>query len=249
MTDAPAYDFDPTEPEDSVVRRYIGLVVTVCRRNFGVPHPVKDSEEFSVGLVGLLNAIRTFDPAKVTDPSNPNAFRNYAIGGIRNRIGHLHRRAWAKCRGGTDTHPSTPAARIKTCSLDKLTSRFKEGGAFGHGRDNSWEVADPRAPDPAEQVCGPDVNVSAALPPAAALLSRVDARLVDMLNRRLVLNQTLQEVADHFGLTRERVRQLCNQAVARMRRLAGLPTDGKVPWRRLVGRAYRGGSFPKRRLR
>ena len=60
--------------------------------------------------------------------------------------------------------------------------------------------------------------------PVDALIARLPPRQRDVLERRYGLNdrgvQTLAEIAAEFGLTRERVRQIQGEALARLRKLA-----------------------------
>jgi len=60
--------------------------------------------------------------------------------------------------------------------------------------------------------------------PLDALIARLPPRQRDVLERRYGLNdrgvQTLAEIAAEFGLTRERVRQIQGEAMARLRKLA-----------------------------
>jgi RNA polymerase nonessential primary-like sigma factor len=59
--------------------------------------------------------------------------------------------------------------------------------------------------------------------PVDALIARLPPRQREVLERRYGLNdhgvQTLAEVAAEFGLTRERVRQIQSEALARLRKL------------------------------
>lgn len=62
--------------ENDLVIRY-RYIVFRCMKGYGLVRNLRDSDLYSVGLIGLLKAIRTFDPERGVP------FAAYAYGGVR----------------------------------------------------------------------------------------------------------------------------------------------------------------------
>ena len=204
-----------------------------------------DTEDLvQMGLIGLMRAAEKFDPSWETKFSTYASWwirqamsRGLADHGttirvpvhMRSRISKYRRavralenygapadvKAVAEKLGWTDEFAAKVAtfAEQRTVSLDAPI-----GGDEGSTIKDM--VAD-AGPSPEQMVINHDLAES-----VKDLLSELeDERLVDIVTRRFGLEgdeETLQEIGDDYGLTRERIRQLEERAIRLLRRRAHL---------------------------
>jgi RNA polymerase sigma factor (sigma-70 family) len=206
---------DPAEHQGlvwMVVRRYLRLIEGTM---------LAPEDLVNEGNFGLMRAAETYDPEKAK-------FSTYAAGWIRHYVGRAiqnqlrtvrvptHKQA----RGGFKYHPrfnvplmvssgrGSTASEKKTedevCIVDLMQDRFEPASS---------------AADGAEQQ-----EMSAIL--RAGMLERLDHRERKILKRMFWEEATLQDVGDELGLSRERVRQIKNSALEKLRLRAERARNG-----------------------
>jgi len=224
---------------DRFVRANLRLVITFAKRQGGEHHTLAD--RIQDGNLGLLRAIERFDPTRGV------RFSSYAGWWIRHAImrslthhgrmvrvpSHLcllHARAQRVRRRlaselgrepspvelahAIDTDPQTltraeVAMAARTISLDAPVLRGDEIVAD--------TIADERVPDAADELAWAHDHRLAAL--AFRRLSDKDRHiLLQRFPPDDEAPRTLEEVGRHWGVSRERIRQLQNRALATIRR-------------------------------
>ena len=225
--------------EEELVRQHLPLVRTVVGRlAMNLPAHVDIDDLYSYGLVGLLNAVRNFDP------HGGSSFEAYARVRIRGAVfDELRRLDWvprsvhAKARkvqaaiqeleqdNGelpsddeiaralkltlTEYHELLDEIRPATFVCLDAVSRGEEG-SDGSSRHDT--VADDTQPDPAE---------CAARHEVASLIAERIARLPEMQRKVLALyyfeDMRLWEIAKAFGVTESRICQIHSQAILAIR--------------------------------
>lgn len=226
---------------EQMIKANLRLVVKIARDYEGLGLPLLDL--ISEGNIGLMKAVERFDPKKGGKLSTyaawwikqaiKRALANQAKT-IRlpvhlvDKIARMRRVAMELQeelgREPTDEElaaelGTTPArvaqmrtAAIRPASLDAPLSEEEDSNSFGE------IVQDESAHTPYEEL--EEKTVTAML---RELLQRLDAREAAILNRRFGLDgnppQTLEEVGAQFGVTRERVRQIQNIALRKLRRM------------------------------
>lgn len=227
------------EARDLMIRANLRLVVKIARdyMNFGLPL----LDMISEGNIGLMKAVERFDPAKGGKLSTyaaswikqsiKRAFANQSKT-IRlpvhlvDKISKMRRISIQMSeelgREPTDDElaeevglPSGKVSQLKNvatrpASLDAPISH-DDSTAFGE------IVGDEDATTPFEMVS--DKNL---LNEVSGLLDILDARERKIIDTRFGLNggkpRTLEEIGSEFGVTRERIRQLQNIALLKLRR-------------------------------
>jgi RNA polymerase primary sigma factor len=112
--------------------------------------------------------------------------------------------------------PTNRVAQLRTAAIRPASL----DAPIGEDESNSFAevVEDEKADDPYEQLEEKTVNVM-----LEDLLARLDPREATILRYRFGLDggseRTLEEVGEKFGVTRERIRQIQNIALTKLRRM------------------------------
>ena len=231
---------DGQHAKQALIQANLRLVVPQARRYTG--RDLEFIELIQEGNLGLLRAVERFDQTK------GYKFSTYAVWWIRQALqrgvtskartirvpGHVwdlaarvnaadHR--WRQDHGREPTEADLAAetgltierVREVTNAMQRLASLDRVVGE--EGETTMGEViADEDAPDPIEGVLEDDLvrRVHAAI-------DQLDERERLVLVLRFGLHghqpQTLEEIGDQLGLTRERIRQMQNRALSRLRAL------------------------------
>jgi RNA polymerase primary sigma factor len=227
------------EARSHMIRANLRLVVKIAQDYSGYGLPVTDL--ISEGNIGLMKAVERFDPEK------GGKLSTYAAWWIKqsikralanqsktirlpvhmvDKIAKMRRistmLAEALGREPTDEEladeiglPRRKLAMLKQASQrpTSLDAPINEGEATEY----SEIIGDERASNPLEMLS--DKNLHGELDGLLAVLDDRERRIIDErfgLNGRKPL--TLEEVGREFGVTRERIRQLQNSALTKMRR-------------------------------
>lgn len=187
-----------TQDREQMITQNIPLVVHIAKGYCG--KGVDFDDLVSEGSLGLMQAVDRFDPSL-------GKFSTYAVFWIRQKLNRalsnhsrtirlpcyvvtaLNKAGWQPEGNKTLEH----AASVRCESLDSEEAR---------------EVAAPNKDDKPEQ------TVLAALQDALFTLPKRDRYII---SQRFFQDKTLEEVGTQLGLTRERVRQLQNRALKRLR--------------------------------
>jgi RNA polymerase primary sigma factor len=227
------------EARSHMIRANLRLVVKIAQDYSGYGLPISDL--ISEGNIGLMKAVERFDPKK------GGKLSTYAAWWIKqsikralanqsktirlpvhmvDKIAKMRRistiLAEALGREPTDEElaeeiglPRRKLAMLKQASQrpTSLDAPINEGEATEYGEI----IGDERAANPLEMLS--DKNLHGQLD---GLLSVLDERERKIIDERFGLTgkkpMTLEEVGRQFGVTRERIRQLQNSALTKMRR-------------------------------
>jgi RNA polymerase primary sigma factor len=226
-----------TEARDQMVRANLRLVVNIARGYVGKGLALQDLIE--EGNLGLLRAVEGFDPMHGT------RFSTYASYWIKQSIKRAlvntaktiripaymvellakWRRANAKLQdeyGRTPTHEEI--ARFlglpkKKLNIIKKAIRVYNSTPQSDQTDSGWSIdemlMDGRAKTPDNEMVETD-----DLKQVMHLLDKMDKREATVLRMRFGLDdeepKTLKEIGERLGLTRERVRQIESEALAKL---------------------------------
>jgi RNA polymerase primary sigma factor len=236
------------EAREHMIKANLRLVVKIAHDYDGLGLPLLDL--INEGNMGLMKAVERFDPAKGGKLSTYGAWwiKQSIKRALANqsktirlpvhlvdKISRMRRVAMrlqeALGREPTDAELAeemdmTPArvaqlrrAAIRPTSLD---------APIGDDDSNTYAevVADDRAEDPYEQL--EEKTVTHLL---GELIEQLDERERAILRHRFGLDggreKTLEEVGEEFGVTRERIRQIQNLALAKLRRMIEKIEGGK----------------------
>jgi RNA polymerase primary sigma factor len=227
-----------TEARDQMVRANLRLVVNIARGYTGKGLALQDLIE--EGNLGLLRAVEGFDPEMNT------RFSTYASYWIKQsikralvntaktiRIPAYMVELLAKWRRATNKlndelgRPPTPDEIAKLLGLPKkklniIKKAIRVYNAAPHtdpGGDNGWSIdemlMDIRSKSPDNEMVETD-----DLKHVMVLLEKMDKREATVLRMRFGLDdeepKTLKEIGECLGLTRERVRQIESEALAKL---------------------------------
>ena len=227
------------EARRQMIESNLRLVVAVARNYVGRGVPLLDL--IAEGNLGLIRAVEKFEPERRL------RFSTYAVWWIRDAVQHAIMHHGRTVR--VPVHVLREFAQVLRARR-QLLMQFGRAPTFDElaqaiGRPAA-EIAElfratehissldaPRSDNDdralGEQlVIDPDhasgARADAGASPIDALIARLPARQRDVLERRYGLNdhavQTLAEIAVELGITRERVRQIQSEALARLRRIA-----------------------------
>ena len=227
-------------PENSLVEQYLPLVKTVVGRlAMSLPSHVNTDDLYSAGLVGLLNAVRRFNP------KSGASFETYARVRIRGAVfDELRRLDWvprsvhdkakkveqtmfnlAQRNGGIPT--DAQMAKAMDMSIDEYKELLEQirpasylcldcvqGGDTDAGGNSHDIVADDSQINPGE---------GTALREMARLIEDRLQDLPEMQRKVLALyyfeDLRLREIAEAFGVTESRICQIHAQAILAIKAL------------------------------
>jgi len=240
-----------------MIKANLRLVVKIARAYEGLGLPLLDL--INEGNIGLMKAVERFDPAKGAKLSTYSswwiklsirrALSNQART-IRlpiNVVGQLYqlRQTAVKLQEILGREPSDAELAQEVGLSAHRVAELKEAAIppasldapLGDEASNCLAevVADNHAENPAQRM-----EVNESVRELRVLLPRLSERELIILRSRFGLNggseMTLEEVGVQFGVTRERIRQVQNIALAKLRRMMEEPAPGLAAgFRRLEG--------------
>lgn len=191
---------------------YEKLVIYWCHQ-CKAPPPVKDSEEYGDGWIGLINACKSYDPAKINPASGkPYAFSTYASNGIKHAIWNRQDLRRAAKRGGV----GLGIKRYETIGVWSMG--HAHSGIFGRNysgagdtRNDDLDLADHRSPE---------VSLIDDREHCEGLLAVLSERFQKIVRACLMEDISIREVARREGLSHTRIVQILNRSLYLMREAA-----------------------------
>lgn len=169
-------------------------MVTFWAKKMGAKSPIRDSEEFANGCVGLIRACQLFDPNRISPYTKRSvAFSSYAAWAIRREILRPRIMANTSKRGGTK-HGEHQIKEVLFSSLQV---------------DPSLDITD-REPSADNEALAMD------------LLRVLNPRHRYMVEKIIMEGWTLKEVGKEFFISAERVRQIVEESLYRIRIFSGI---------------------------
>jgi RNA polymerase primary sigma factor len=227
------------EARQHMIRANLRLVVKIAREYEGLGLPLLDL--INEGNIGLMKAVDKFDPAKGAKFSTYSSWwiKQSIRRAIANQAKTIRlpshvieklcrlRKAAIKLQEELGREPSNdelaeevglPAKKVASLRLAAIRPASLE---MSLGEDETSRlvdlVPDERAENPFREL--DDKNTTGLL---RELIQRLDQREARILRYRFGLDggseKTLEEVGRYFGVTRERIRQLQNAALVKLRK-------------------------------
>jgi RNA polymerase primary sigma factor len=239
-----AYRIQEGDPQarDHLVRANLRLVVNIARGYVGKGMDLQDL--IAEGNLGLLRAAEGFDPAMNTRFSTYACYwikqsirrglissgRDVRLPVYANTLLTKWHRTTAELQEelGRPPTPEEVGQRLRLSRRKlkivkhalRICNAVPQGDQGAEGPTVAESLADDRAAPPEEEVMHSD-----ELRQVLSLLDQMDERSRAVLRLRFGLDgdapMTLQEIGTALGLTRERVRQIERDALARLRDLMG----------------------------
>ena len=226
-----------TEARDQMVRANLRLVVNIARGYTGKGLALQDLIE--EGNLGLLRAVEGFDPSMNTRFSTyasywikqsikraiVNTAKTIRIPAYMSELLTKWRRATNQLAdelGRPPTHDEIAkylGLSKKKLAIIKKAIRVANAGAQSDQFDAGWSIEETLM-DSRGDAPDTELGKSDDLKQVLELLDKMDQREATVLRMRFGLNdeepKTLKEIGERLGLTRERVRQIENEALAKL---------------------------------
>lgn len=230
------------EARNQLIRANLRLVVRIAREYEGYGLPLLDM--INEGNLGLIRAVDKFDPSKGAKFSTYSSW--WIKQSIRRSLSNqaktirlpIHmvdklarmRKASSKLQDILGREPSDAEVADELGKSEQEVAFMRRVGTQTVSLDEpvgtndnlrlEEKVADERVDDPADGLA-----VQAALKLLSESLSQLNQRESEILRDRFGLDgheeKTLEEVGEKFGVTRERIRQIQNMALRRLRKMMG----------------------------
>lgn len=183
------------------------------------PAGMKRSDLFQEGILGLHKAVFRFDASRSI------RFSTYATYWIRQSIRKslIDKSRMIRIPQAIQEELRKANSNLKASEADRVRRLMSDTILFSYGESDdsndrfSFEVKDPTMPELGEQLH------TGTVPQAVnEALQDLNSRERDVVQRRFGLAgerpQTLEEIGVHLNLSRERIRQIEQEALARMRK-------------------------------
>ena len=228
------------EAREEMIKANLRLVVKIARDYEGLGVPLLDL--ISEGNIGLMKAVERFDPDKGAKFSTYGSFwikqairralDNQAKtirlpSHVVERLGILQRAA-RKLTEELGREPSDEELAAETGLSERKVKQYRQASASPTSLDapvgdpsDSNQIADIVADEKAT-LPSDELSASMDLDLMNELLGSLNEREVSILRRRYGLDgeqeKTLEQIGDDYGLTRERIRQIENAALKKLRK-------------------------------
>jgi RNA polymerase primary sigma factor len=228
------------QARDQMIRANLRLVVKIAREYEGFGLPLLDL--INEGNIGLMKAVEKFDPAKGAKFSTYSSWwiKQAMRRGLANqsktirlpshivdKISRMHR-ASGKLQGLLGRDPTDSELAAELGSTEARVAALRAAATrpasleMSLGDDDTSRLAD-LVPD--ERIDHPSKHLDDkdTVDMLHDLVASLDPREARILRYRFGLDggmeKTLEEVGQYFGVTRERIRQLQNSALTRLRKM------------------------------
>jgi RNA polymerase primary sigma factor len=183
------------------------------------PTGMKRSDLFQEGILGLHKAVFRFDADRAI------RFSTYATYWIRQSIRKclIDKSRMIRIPQAIQEELRKANSALKPAEADRVRRLMSETVLFSYGESDdsndrfSFEVKDPTTPE-----LGEELHTGTIPHAVEEALRDLNTRERDVVQRRFGLAgerpQTLEEIGVHLNLSRERIRQIEQEALARMRK-------------------------------
>jgi RNA polymerase primary sigma factor len=183
------------------------------------PTGMKRSDLFQEGILGLHKAVFRFDADRAI------RFSTYATYWIRQSIRKclIDKSRMIRIPQAIQEELRKADSALKPAEADRVRRLMSETVLFSYGESDdsndrfSFEVKDPTTPE-----LGEELHTGTIPQAVEEALRDLNTRERDVVQRRFGLAgerpQTLEEIGVHLNLSRERIRQIEQEALARMRK-------------------------------
>lgn len=173
-------------------------------------HPNADLNDLlQAGRMGLLHAIEKFQPNRGTK------LITYATWWIRQTVDHEAEESYlihvpSYIREGKNTRYSKEAEAVRRVVWPDQMAGGVAGSRDDAGEGRSFELMS------ADRECEFESDEISRL---REVIEKLDAREREILQSRYMAGQTLQEIGDRLGVCKERIRQIQNMAMKKVRKM------------------------------